>query len=316
MLHRKSIGRRQPRSIFLWAQKESAMLKSALAPSAAAVARTATHRHIALRTRGRTHGPITRLMSPGDIGEHVKPFVFLDYFEADGFPGRGFPAHPHSGIATHTTLIQGSFDYGDSTGKSGTLQAGSVEWMQAGGGVWHWGAPHPNEPVRGYQLWIALPQALEHEPAESHYIKRPRTEEGGQVRVLLGTYGTVQSPLPYREPVTYLYVTLKDGERWTFEPNAGHEVAWLAVNKGALRTDGARLEREMVVFEEGEEPIEIEAVAPTEFVIASARKHPHPLVCGYYSVHSSPASLARGERRIDVIGESALVRDAIRRTAR
>jgi hypothetical protein len=33
-------------------------------------------------TAGHTHGPITRLMSPGDLGELVKPFVFLDYFEA------------------------------------------------------------------------------------------------------------------------------------------------------------------------------------------------------------------------------------------
>jgi len=27
-----------------------------------------------------THGPITRLMSPSDFGEILKPFVFLDLF--------------------------------------------------------------------------------------------------------------------------------------------------------------------------------------------------------------------------------------------
>jgi hypothetical protein len=42
-----------------------------------------TARPIVLRTRGLTHGAITRLVSPGDIGELIKPFVFLDYFEAD-----------------------------------------------------------------------------------------------------------------------------------------------------------------------------------------------------------------------------------------
>ena len=78
---------------------------------------TAAHRRIAHRTQGRSHGPLTRLMSPGDLGELVKPFLFLNYFETDGFPGRGFAAHPHSGFATHTTLIRGTFDYGDSTGK-------------------------------------------------------------------------------------------------------------------------------------------------------------------------------------------------------
>jgi hypothetical protein len=33
-------------------------------------------RAIVQRTRGRTQGPITRLMSPSDLGEILKPFVF------------------------------------------------------------------------------------------------------------------------------------------------------------------------------------------------------------------------------------------------
>jgi hypothetical protein len=37
-----------------------------------------TSRQIDLRTRGRSHGSLTRLVSPGDIGELIKPFVFLD----------------------------------------------------------------------------------------------------------------------------------------------------------------------------------------------------------------------------------------------
>ena len=42
-----------------------------------------TSRQIAVRTRGRSHGSITRLVSPADVGELIKPFVFLDYFDAD-----------------------------------------------------------------------------------------------------------------------------------------------------------------------------------------------------------------------------------------
>ena len=287
-----------------------------IANRASVATHTGARRRIAFRTNGTSHGPITRLMSPGDVGELVKPFVFLDYFETEGFQGRGFVAHPHSGIATHTTLIRGTFDYGDSTGKSGTLRAGNIEWMQAGGGVWHWGDPRPNEPVRGYQLWIALPGSLEHAPAESHYIDASRIESDGKVRVLLGTYGALGSPIPYREPVTYLHVTLQDGERWTFSPDASHDIAWLAVNRGALCTDGTRLERELVVFEEGHGAVELAAIGATEFVVGSARKHLDPLVCGYYSVHTSKAALVRGEQGIDVIAALPQVRDAVRRTSR
>jgi hypothetical protein len=40
-------------------------------------------RRIVHRTRGYGDGPIVRLMSPSDLGEQLKPFVFLDLFEAD-----------------------------------------------------------------------------------------------------------------------------------------------------------------------------------------------------------------------------------------
>ncbi|HEY0138826.1 MAG TPA: pirin family protein [Nannocystis sp.] len=291
-------------------------MNAALATKLATVV-TPTHRAIVHRTRGRKHGPITRLMSPGDVGERVKPFVFLDYFETAGFSGGGFAAHPHSGIATHTTLIRGTFDYGDSTGKEGVLREGNVEWMQAGGGVWHWGDPRPGEPVRGYQLWVALPAEIEHAPAESHYVDTARIETDGTVRVLLGRYGALGSPIPYAEPITYLHVTLADGQRWTFQPEAGHDVAWLAVHRGALQTaDRTRLADEMVVFEDGAGAIDLEAIGPTELVIGAARRHPHPLVCGYYSVHTSPAALVRGEQGIDEVARTPRVREAVRRTSR
>jgi hypothetical protein len=61
-----------------------------------------TIRRIARRTRGRKHGPTTRLMSPSDLGELLKPFVFLDRFEHEGPPFNG-GLHPHSGIAQTST---------------------------------------------------------------------------------------------------------------------------------------------------------------------------------------------------------------------
>ena len=59
-------------------------------------------REIVRRTRGTTSGPITRLMSPSDLGHVIKPFVFLDLavFE-DGEERTPMDSlwHPHSGCA-------------------------------------------------------------------------------------------------------------------------------------------------------------------------------------------------------------------------
>jgi Pirin len=70
-------------------------------------------------------------MSPGDRGERVKAFVFLDHFELDIVDFPELPMHPHSGISTHTTLMQGGLHDEDFTGKSGHLEEGRVEYMQA-----------------------------------------------------------------------------------------------------------------------------------------------------------------------------------------
>src|SRR5258708_34707412 len=68
-------------------------------------------RRIALTTRGRRHGPITRLVSPSDIGELIKPFAFLDHAELAPRPEPLFGVHPHSGIATLTLGLHAGLAY-------------------------------------------------------------------------------------------------------------------------------------------------------------------------------------------------------------
>src|SRR5258708_36469482 len=99
----------------------------------------ASARRVAYRTRGQSHGPITRLVSPGDVGQMIKPFVFLDYFDIDPkhMPAIGF--HPHSGIATLTLLLEGQIFYEETSGTKGIIETGGGEWMRAGGGSWHTG---------------------------------------------------------------------------------------------------------------------------------------------------------------------------------
>ena len=55
---------------------------------------------------------------------------------------------------------------------------------------------------------------------------------------------------------------------------------------------------EMVAFDKSTMAIELHAEADSEFVLGSAAHHPHDLVLGYYSVHTSPDALETAERRI------------------
>lgn len=265
-------------------------------------------RAIVYRTRGSRHGGITRLMSPGDLGEFLKPFVFLDLFGFDVSGGhKGFGLHPHSGIATLTYLMEGDTLYDDTTGERGTLHGGGVEWMRAGNGVWHTGAPAPGVTrVRGFQLWVALPASEENAPALSMYLAPSQVPQEGPARVLLGRLGAAQSAIAAPSPMNYLALELKDGERWRYVPPAGHTVGWLAVSAGAVGVGddqgGPIGTGELAVFEESEDAIDFVAHGDTRFVLGSAAKHPHELVMGHYSVHTSQATLDQGEAEIRRIG--------------
>jgi redox-sensitive bicupin YhaK (pirin superfamily) len=260
-------------------------------------------RRIVQTTSGRRHGPIARLVSPSDIGELIKPFVFLDHFNVAPRPEPFMGIHPHSGIATLTVVLRGGIVYEDTTGKTGTVPTGGLEWMKAGNGVWHDGGAAPGEPVGGFQLWVALPPSEENGPAESQYIAADEVQMEGPARVILGSYGRATSPIRAPAGINYLHVSLKSGQRWRYTPPAGHTVAWLAIDKGTLRSGAPILAGQLAVFEESGGAIDLEAQGDTSFVLGSAIKHPHPLVLGYYSVHTSPAALNRGEAEINRIGQ-------------
>jgi redox-sensitive bicupin YhaK (pirin superfamily) len=261
-------------------------------------------RQIALRPRTRSHGLITRLMSPGDLGRILKPFVFLDLFDSKGSAFPTFGLHPHSGLATLTYVAEGSVSYEDTNGAKGILRAGGVEWMRAGKGVWHSGGAGDPGRTRGFQLWIALPPHLELGPSESLYQSAADIPEVGPARVLLGEHEGAKSAITAPSPANYLAVALKAGEHWRYQPPAGHRVLWLALGKGRIAAPDILTQGEMVVFEPGEEAVAFVAEDDAEFVIGSAAPHPHELALGYYSVHTSPQALAIGEAHIQHIRRS------------
>jgi redox-sensitive bicupin YhaK (pirin superfamily) len=262
---------------------------------------------IARRTRGQSHGPITRLMSPSDFGRLLKPFVFLDLIDNQGKPFSGFGLHPHSGIATLTYVAEGSVRYEDTNGATGLLRAGGIEWMRAGGGVWHGGGAGEPGRTRGFQLWVALPPDLELGPSESVYLAPEVIPQVGPARVLLGSHGTAASAIKTASPMNYLAVLLKAGERWTYQPPVEHTVLWTAVGGGSVLVPDELHEGELVAFRPSNAAIEFEAQSDAEFVLGSAIPHNYDLVLGSHSVHTSVEALREAEARISAI-QTRLIR--------
>ncbi|WP_218188872.1 pirin family protein [Pseudomonas nunensis] len=264
-------------------------------------------RRISHSTRGHGHGPIVRLMSPSDFGQLLKPFVFLDLFETDLRLFGSMPLHPHSGIATITVITEGNLRFDDPDSGTGLIGYGGVEWMRAGAGVWHGKelSAGTSSRVQGFQLWIALPAELELAPVDSQYIEADAMPHAGPARVILGEYQDARSPVRAPSGITYLLVTLAAGQRWEYQPPAGHDVLWLSVSRGTLRSPEPILEGELVAFEPGNGALTLEAgdQGDAVFVLGSAVPHHHELKMGSYSVHTSVQALNTGEANIQRLGE-------------
>jgi redox-sensitive bicupin YhaK (pirin superfamily) len=241
-----------------------------------------TSRKIVLRTRGHSHGSLTRLVSPGDIGELIKPFVFLDYFDADPAAAPKFGFHPHSGIATLTLILSGQAFYKETTGREGVIETGGVEWMRASSGVWHTGGMFGQQRIKGFQLWVAMPPELELAEPRSQYLSASDFHFAGPARVIAGEYDGVKSIVESPRGISYLDVRLKAGERWVFHPTKGHDVAWIASHQGTVTTP---------------EPVSMGEAAVGDRVRSTLRCGLHPRLRGQAPLRPRDRALLRAYQR-------------------
>jgi redox-sensitive bicupin YhaK (pirin superfamily) len=243
-------------------------------------------------------------MSPSDLGQVLKPFVFLDFVDAQTAGLPKFPKHPHSGICTVSVVTEGEMRFDDPSQGKGVISYGGLEWMRAGGGIWHGDEVTAGDSprVQAFQLWIALSPELENSSSLQQFIEARYTSAVGPARVMIGEYGGARSPAEAPAGITYLLVTLPPEGRWTFEPPALQSIAFLSVAQGELQAGQRVVAGELIAFEPSESPIPLQAgPGGAVFVLGSAVPHRHQLVLGNHSVHTSTAALKAGEARIEAL---------------
>jgi redox-sensitive bicupin YhaK (pirin superfamily) len=230
---------------------------------------------MALLANGRRHGPITRLIAPWDKGELTSPFVLLNYAEAARRARPLFGVHPPSGIMTLTVVLNGELSFEDEAGRRGEVAAGGFAWMKAGSLIWHEGEDTMPETLRVFHLWLERPAAQRECAAASQCVAPGEVESDGSVRVLLGEFGRARSRI--REApadVSLFHVRLTDRQDFCYAPPEGHNVRWLAVDRGSLqlRKGEQVLWEQIAVFRDSVGVIELQAEGETSFVLGSAKK--------------------------------------------
>ncbi|MBM3725187.1 MAG: pirin family protein [Acidobacteria bacterium] len=214
-----------------------------------------------------------RNMFPSNpIAQDVSPFLMLDYAGPTVFAPspqpRGVGEHPHRGFETITIVYQGKVEHRDSTGSSGVIGPGDVQWMTAASGLVH-EEIHEREFARQggtfeiIQLWLNLPRI--HKMAAPGYqtlINEDIPRVDG-VRVIAGSHGGVRGLAHTFTPVTLLDIAAKAGETKTFSLEPGFNAA-LFLRKGSVSVNGTALAGEAQIAVLAGEGTDVEIAADSD----------------------------------------------------
>ena len=145
-------------------------------------------------------------------------FSFAEYYDPDNRlfgplrvfnediiePGRGFGMHPHRDMEIMTCVIDGVLEHQDSMGNKGTLEAGEVQCMSAGTGIFHSEYNHSQEsPVHLLQIWF-LPDAHGLAPSWEQKKFSPVDWRNRLLPVVSGTAVHAQALHMHQDATVYL----------------------------------------------------------------------------------------------------------------
>jgi redox-sensitive bicupin YhaK (pirin superfamily) len=215
------------------------------------------------------------------------PFLLLDHIGSknpDDYMA-GFPAHPHRGFNTLTYIIDGEMEHTDSMGNTGSLGAGSAQWMKAASGVIHSEMPRQKGGLlRGFQLWINLPAAnkmdapeYQEYPAEAFpVLEKP----GYRAKVIAGGLDKALSPIADNiTQVTFLDVQAEPDKPFHYvlpEENA----SFLYVFEGDGQVNGKTVATHTLVTLNGAStsPVFTAGRQGARFILISGRPIREPVV--------------------------------------
>lgn len=219
----------------------------------------------------------------------LDPFLMLDFFGSDK-PGEyiaGFPPHPHRGFQTVTYMLAGKMRHKDSVGNEGVIEAGGIQWMNAGKGIIHEEMPEQQEGLlKGFQLWVNLPAS--EKMSAPHYqdispSSVPSVAVGDAiVKVLAGVVDGVAGPVKTTAVApTFVDVSLAAGE--VSLPVSAADSAFIYVYQGDVRLldsneTHALTEGELGVLTQKGDSVHLTTEGEAKFIMVTGKPINEPVV--------------------------------------
>lgn len=238
--------------------------------------------------------PVRSLFSYRSHGKTLSPFLLLDYAGPTEFAPshqpRGVGQHPHRGFETVTIVYKGEIAHHDSTGQSGVIRSGDVQWMTAASGILHEEFHSEAFTQAGgafevVQLWVNLPakdkmSAPGYQTILNEVIpKVPLPEGAGSVRVIAGDYSGHAGPARTFSPMNVWDIRLSAGAAVELPAAEGWNTA-VVVLHGAVQVDRQVSAREvqMALFEREGNSFMLEANSDAVVLLLSGEPIDEPIV--------------------------------------
>ena len=222
----------------------------------------------------------------------VSPFLMLDFNAEVDFSAsehiRGVGVHPHKGFETVTIVYKGSVAHHDSTGGSGVIHPGDVQWMTAGSGILHKEYHEENYSKRGgpfemIQLWVNLPAKSKKTPPKYQAITADKMtkvtlpDAGGVVNVIAGNLEGQRGSATTFTDINMFDLRLKAGARFECRIPASHHTMALVVKGNALVNGRPADEHELVIFGGQGEEIEVGSRGDSVILLLSGEPIDEPI---------------------------------------
>ena len=224
-------------------------------------------------------GFLVRRPFPKPSFSEYDPFLLLDEMGPMQLgPGeaKGAPDHPHRGFETVTYVLSGELEHKDSSGRTGQLRPGDVQWMTAGAGVVHSEMPSDEFARNGgrmhaFQLWVNLPKRDKlmkprYQEIPNAQIPKATSDDGlVTVNVIAGEALGQKAVIETRTPIIYLHCQIKPGGSVTQQvPSAFNAFAYVIDGEGLFGNERERgTDGQMILFAQDGDEVRIENTANT-----------------------------------------------------
>lgn len=227
-----------------------------------------------------------------NIGKNrMSPFFMMDYNSKIDFSPRenprGVGVHPHRGFETVTIAYHGKVAHHDSTGNSGVISEGDVQWMTAASGILH-KEYHEEEfskkggPFQMIQLWVNLPakdkmSKPKYQAITNDQLGKYQLDNGGVVEVIAGEFKGVKGAASTFTPIEMYNAKIKKGAAVTFDLPENFNTGILVV-EGAVKVNGEKAPADnFILFKNEGETISIEAEEDSILFVISGKPINEPV---------------------------------------